>query len=95
LRASPEAGEAISYFHSDHLGSSNVITDQNGNKVSHYEYTPYGSTSVQDVNGTEPVNYLFNGKELDSTGLYFYGARYYDPEIGRFITSDIDYPGTI
>jgi RHS repeat-associated protein len=30
-----------------------------------------------------------SGKELDSnTGLYYYGARYYDPEIGRFITAD-------
>jgi len=36
----------------------------------------------------QPSNYLFTGKELDSSGLYYYGARYYDPLIGRFITAD-------
>lgn len=76
------------YYHSDHLGSSNVITDQNGQQVQYCEYTPYGSLAVNSINSTNSTNYLFNGKELDSTGLYFYGARYYDPEIGRFITAD-------
>jgi RHS repeat-associated protein len=31
---------------------------------------------------------LFTGQKLDSTGLYFYNARYYDPAIGRFISAD-------
>ncbi|MFA6281950.1 MAG: RHS repeat-associated core domain-containing protein, partial [Candidatus Omnitrophota bacterium] len=74
------------YMHSDHLGSSSVITDELGNKVSSYEYTPYGT--VAQTTGTSVTNYKFTGKELDSSGLYFYGARYYDPEIGRFITAD-------
>jgi len=34
-------------------------------------------------------DYLFNGKEQDVTGLYYYGVRYYDPEIGRFLTRDV------
>ncbi|HAJ57219.1 MAG TPA: hypothetical protein DCL35_05560 [Candidatus Omnitrophica bacterium] len=84
LRGS-EAAEAI-FYHSDHLGSSSVITDQNGQQVSHYEYTPYGS--VAQVEGSDVTGYKFTGKELDNTGLYFYGARYYDPEIGRFVTAD-------
>ena len=33
--------------------------------------------------------YLYNGKEKDTTGLYYYGARYYDSQIGRFLTRDI------
>lgn len=33
-------------------------------------------------------NYKFTGKEKDATGLYYFGARYYDPAIGRFITRD-------
>jgi len=75
------------YTHSDHLGSSNVITDENGLEVATYEYQPYGSISQQT--GTDAVNHKFTGKELDaSTGLYYYGARYYDAEIGRFITAD-------
>jgi RHS repeat-associated protein len=35
------------------------------------------------------VPYKFTGKELDSTGLYYYEARYYDPTLGRFISPDI------
>jgi len=75
------------YYHSDHLGSSNVITDQDGQKIAYYEYTPYGSLARNE--GTDPIKHKFTGKELDSTGLYFFSARYYDPEIGRFITPDI------
>jgi RHS repeat-associated protein len=81
----------LSYYHSDHLGSSSVITDQSGQQVAHYEYSPYGAITVNELaNGQtgQPANYYFTGKELDATGLYFYGARYYDPEIGRFITAD-------
>ncbi|GEM_PF-4992714 len=84
LRGS-EAAETI-YYHSDHLGSSSVITDAAGNQASHYEYTPYGS--VAQTEGIDSTQYKFTGKELDNTGLYFYGARYYDPVIGRFITAD-------
>ena len=86
-------GLSLSFYHSDHLGSSNVITDSSGAQVQYCEYTPYGSLSRGlSPQGTVPENapthYLFTGKELDSTGLYFYGARYYDPEIGRFISAD-------
>ena len=78
-------------YHTDHLGSSNVITDQDGNLQSRFEYLPYGKTSVDErpSNPESRTNdYRFTGKELDSTGLYYYGARYYDPELGRFITPD-------
>jgi RHS repeat-associated protein len=77
---------ATSYYHSDHLGSSNLITDSNGAQVGLTEFTPYGSVSKQT--GAYDPKYKFTGKELDNTGLYFYGARYYDPEIGRFINAD-------
>ncbi len=77
---------AVDYYHSDHLGSSSIVTDQNGQQISRYEYTPYGSIAVAE--GADATPYKFTGKELDSTGLYFYGARYYDPELGRFVTAD-------
>ena len=83
--------QKTSYYHSDHLGSSNVITDQDGNLQSRFEYLPYGKTSVDErpSNPESRTNdYRFTGKELDTTGLYYYGARYYDPELGRFITPD-------
>ena len=79
-------GLSLSYYHSDHLGSSNIITDANGQLVQYCEYTPYGTLARNE--GTDIAKHKFTGKELDNTGLYFYGARYYDPELGRFITAD-------
>jgi uncharacterized protein RhaS with RHS repeats len=70
------SGGGIHYFHSDHLGSSNVITDETGAQVSFTEYTPYGTFARNEQGlspqGTVPVHHYFTGKELDSTGLYFY-----------------------
>ena len=75
------------FYHSDHLGSSNVITNQAGNLISNCEYLPYGEFSTKT--GVNATHYYFTGKELDDeTGLMFFGARYYDPQIGRFITAD-------
>jgi RHS repeat-associated protein len=76
----------INYYHGDHLGSSSIVTDQNGQQVQHLEYAPYGSVSKNE--GVDVTDYKFTGKELDATGLYFYSARYYDPEIGRFVSAD-------
>ncbi len=82
-----ETVSELSYYHSDHLGSSNVITDATGAQAGLTEFTPYGSTFKQT--GTYDPRHKFTGKELDaSTGLYFYGARYYDPQLGRFTTPD-------
>ncbi|HEY32480.1 MAG TPA: hypothetical protein G4O10_05180 [Dehalococcoidia bacterium] len=47
-------------------------------------YYPYGSTRSGDV----PTDKKFTGQRLDGTGLYYYGARHYDPAIGRFISAD-------
>ncbi|MBU7009046.1 MAG: hypothetical protein HXS46_00030, partial [Theionarchaea archaeon] len=71
------------YYHTDHLGSTRLVTDQSKNIVADAKYEPFGEATV-----TGEESYLYNGKERDSTGLYYYGARYYDPETGRFITRD-------
>jgi RHS repeat-associated protein len=84
--ASKESTGSTYYYHSDHLGSSNVVTDASATQVGFTEFTPYGSTFRKT--GTYDPKFKFTGKELDNTGLYFYGARYYDPEIGRFISAD-------
>jgi RHS repeat-associated protein len=73
------------YYHKDHLGSTRSVTDSSKNIISASTYHPFGETEVEE--GFE--NYLYNGKGKDSTGLYYYGARYYDPETGRFITRDL------
>jgi RHS repeat-associated protein len=75
------------YFHEDHINSSNVITDSSGNSAALYEYDPYGSTVTHT--GASDVKHQFTGQEKDdSTGLHYYNARYYDSQLGRFITSD-------
>ncbi|MDP3791310.1 MAG: toxin TcdB middle/N-terminal domain-containing protein [Candidatus Omnitrophota bacterium] len=78
---------SVYYFHQDHIGSSNVITNDAGQQVACYEYKPYGETSK--VSGSFSTDIRFTGQRLDnSTGFYYYGARYYDPELGRFIQPD-------
>ena len=79
--------EEIFYYHQDHLGSSNVITDETGTVVNILEYTPYGEISRNT--GNYSTDKRFTGKTWDDTsGLFYFGARYYDPELGRFITAD-------
>ncbi|MDQ6889881.1 MAG: hypothetical protein M3Z56_06365, partial [Bacteroidota bacterium] len=68
------------YYHPDHLGNSAFITDASGEVSRHLEYFPFGETFIDDHGNQERTPYLYNGKELDdATGLYYYGARYYDP----------------
>jgi RHS repeat-associated protein len=77
------------YYHSDHLGSTSLITDLEGNIVQHVEYVPFGEVFIEERNNMWNTPYLFNAKELDEeTGLYYYGARYYDPRIALFLGVD-------
>ena len=70
----------IYYYHPDHLGSSSYISNALGEVVQHIEYFAFGETFLEEHSNTDRTPYLFNGKELDEeTGLYYYGARYYDP----------------
>jgi len=77
---------AAKFYHGDHLGSSNLITDESGSQIALYEYRPFGAVSSQS--GTYTTDIKFTGKIQDDTGLYYCGARYYDPVIGRFISPD-------
>jgi RHS repeat-associated protein len=85
------------YYHSDHLGSSSLITNLDGEIVQHIEYVPFGEVFIEERNNTWNTPYLFNAKELDEeTGLYYYGARYYDPRISLWLSVDpkaADAPG--
>ena len=86
-RVAMKTGSSVYYYHTDHLGSSSVMTNTSGNNVEELYYYPYGKTRVNS--GTLNVKHKFTGQELDAeTGLYNYGARYYDPEIGRFVSAD-------
>jgi RHS repeat-associated protein len=79
------------YYHADHLGGTNVLTDNAGTVKELCEYLPFGGFSRHDKYGSaqEVANFYFTGKEFDEKiGLYYYGARYYNPLIGRFLTPD-------
>jgi len=84
-----EAYRAIYYYHGDHLGSSNYITDRTGRVFEHTIYLPYGETWIDEGHETSLLGYKFTGKELDEeTGLYYFGARYYDAKFSSWISTD-------
>jgi RHS repeat-associated protein len=77
------------YYHPDHLGSANILTDRQGNLVQHYENAAFGKQRYQDNTSAFNVSNRYTDQILDEdTGLYYYNARYYDPELGRFILAD-------
>ncbi|MBI4129973.1 RHS repeat-associated core domain-containing protein [Candidatus Roizmanbacteria bacterium] len=73
------------FYHTDHLNSTSVLTNENGSLVEETAYYPYGAIRSGGTNS----KYLFTGQEKDAeTGLYYYGARYYDSHIQRFAQPD-------
>ena len=77
------------YYHPDHLGSSSYITNLDGEVAQHIEYVPFGEVFIEERNNTWNTPYLFNAKELDEeTGMYYYGARYYEPRLSLWISCD-------
>jgi RHS repeat-associated protein len=90
MAAGPQPEEKIYYYLSDHLGSTDVVLNEDGDTVKRTDYLPFGNERLVAVDTpTLDEDYGFTGKELDEeTGLYYYGARYYDPLIGRFTQLD-------
>ena len=86
----PDAYEKLQfYYHPDHLGSSSYITNLDGEVIQHIEYVPFGEVFIEERNSIWNTPYLFNAKEFDEeTGLYYYGARYYDPRLSLWISVD-------
>ena len=77
------------YYHPDHLGSSSYITNLDGEVSQHIEYVPFGEVFIEERNNTWNTPYLFNAKEFDEEiGLYYYGARYYDPRLSLWMSCD-------
>ena len=86
----PDNYENLQFFyHPDHLGSSSFITNLDGEVVQHIEYVPFGEVFIEERNNVWNTPYLFNAKEFDEeTGMYYYGARYYDPRLSLWMSTD-------
>jgi len=82
------------YQFGNHLGSASLELDDQAQIISYEEYIPYGSTSYQAVNKdikAAAKRYRYTGKERDEeSGLYYYGARYYAPWLGKWCSCDPD-----
>jgi len=76
----------------NNLGSVSLEMDKEARLISYEEYFPYGGTAIIAGTNQAEVNqkeYRYSGKERDdSTGLYYYGARYYAPWLGRWLNPD-------
>ncbi len=84
LLVTPARAETVTYLHTDLLGSVVLETDQNRNVVARYEYEPYGlpRQAIADAPG-------YTGHVHDAgSGLVYMQQRYYDPEVGRFLSVD-------
>ncbi len=77
---------ATSTFLTDTLGSSLALTDSAGTLQTEYTYDPFGR--VVTTGAPNGSSYQYTGRENDSIGLDYYRARYYDPELHRFISED-------
>jgi RHS repeat-associated protein len=79
--------ERTSYLHPNALGSPVAATDPTGTLLWKETYQPYGERKQKQPNSTAN-NRWYTGHTEDPTGLVYAGARYYDPVIGRFISTD-------
>jgi len=82
--------EGVLYFHPDYTGNISYTTDSVGTVKTRIMYMPYGDAIV--LEGENNFRYKFNTHEQDKTGLQYFNARYYDPEIGRFAQADPTIP---
>jgi len=83
----------LSFLLGDHLGSSSVTTNASGVKTASALYKAWGETRYSS--GALGTDYKFTGqREQAELGLYFYGARWFDPSIGRFTSPDTMIPST-
>jgi RHS repeat-associated protein len=89
------ADDSVLYFlHSDHLGSTSLTTDASGNPVARQLYDAWGN--VRYVTGTLPTDIGYTGQRFDSyIKLVQMGARWYDPEIGRWLSPDTIVPDPV
>jgi RHS repeat-associated protein len=85
----------VRYLLGDHLGSTTITADTSGNRVAEVLYKAWGENRY--TFSTTPTTFRYTGQRQESglggaDGLYYYGARWYDPALSRFIQSDTIVP---
>ena len=81
----------LSYLLSDHLGSTSITANGSGVKVAELRYKAWGETRY--TWGTTPTTYRYTGQREDSyINMYYMGARWYDQQLGRWISPDTIIP---
>ena len=82
------------YYTRDHLGSIRELLDYNGKVYQRYSYSAYGETTIakhrdKSENSFVENPYTYTSRELDHrTGFYYYRSRWYNPNTGRFLSTD-------
>jgi RHS repeat-associated protein len=77
----------LSYLFADHLGGTSMVANSSGSKTAEVRYKAWGEDRY--TSGTVPSGYRYTGQRYEATlGLYFYGARWYDSSLGRFLSAD-------
>jgi len=79
----------VSYLYGDQLGSVSAVADASGSLVSKTLYEPWGTTRYE--NGDDITEYGYTG-QMQEGDIYFYNARWYDPQLGRFMQPDTIVP---
>ncbi|MCZ6659283.1 MAG: RHS domain-containing protein [Gammaproteobacteria bacterium] len=80
-------GGAIYYYHTDHLGTPQALSDQDRRLVWRADYTPFGDTMILVNEIENPLR--FPGQYFDAeTGLHYNYFRFFDPTTGRYIRPD-------
>lgn len=75
------------FYHANPLGSIAALTDGDGQIAASYQTDAFGR--VLERKGNVPNPFIFTGREYEpEVGLYYYRARYYDPDLGRFLSED-------
>ena len=85
-----EDANGFKTYHYDYRGSTVAITDESGNVVDTFTYDTYGQLIAHT--GTTDTPFMYNGRDgvmTDANGLLYMRARYYSPELKRFINADI------
>jgi RHS repeat-associated protein len=91
----PALAQLIRYQYGNHLDSALLELDQQADVISYEEYFPYGSTAYQAVRNQTDTSkrYRYTAKERDEENdLYYHGARYYAPWLGRWTSVDPKLP---